>query len=132
MDVPNADHISRDNRVKDAWQHIQDFSLNVRLIATALRKMETNQNIDADTFRADDRTLKIERSAFRGSFRANIEKKCPAKLFLQLFFCFASDCGWRFRPGGWPCRSCSALRPDFCGGEKKMTVEAGFHGLSRK
>ena len=41
MDVPSADHISRDNRVKDAWQHIQDFSLNVRLIATALRKMET-------------------------------------------------------------------------------------------
>ena len=25
-------------------------------------------------------------SAFRGSFRANIEKNCPAKLFLQLFF----------------------------------------------
>lgn len=52
MEKPNSDHISYDNQIKDAWQRIEDFSLNLRVISVALAKLHGNdQQLDWNLFR---------------------------------------------------------------------------------
>jgi hypothetical protein len=51
MDAPNTNHIAFDNQVQDAWQRIDDFSLNLRLVSVALRKLQGDGLMDWNVFR---------------------------------------------------------------------------------
>jgi hypothetical protein len=51
MDPPNTDHLAYDNQMKDVWHQIEAFSLNLRVLATALTKLHTLEQMDANLFR---------------------------------------------------------------------------------